>query len=98
MVPNMMRTMGNSPAVLNGYLSFSGALGEGKLGNKLGTLISIAVANTNACVYCNAAYSFIGEKLAHIDLDAIADARRGASKDVKFRLCPIFQLRWLKRK
>lgn len=85
MVPNMMRTMGNSPAVLKGYLSLSGALGEGKLGNKLGALIAIAVANANACEYCNAAHSFIGEKMAHIDLNTIADARSGASQDPRIR-------------
>lgn len=40
----MMRTMGNSPAVLNGYLAFSGALGESSIGAKLGELIALAVA------------------------------------------------------
>jgi hypothetical protein len=33
-VPNMMRTMGNSPALLEGYLNFSGALAHGKLAQK----------------------------------------------------------------
>ncbi|MDR3697667.1 carboxymuconolactone decarboxylase family protein [Mucilaginibacter sp.] len=83
MVPNMMRTMGNSPAVLNGYLALSGALGEGKLGAKLGELIAITVANANSCAYCNAAHSFIGEKLVHIDANAIADARAGKSDNEK---------------
>ena len=83
MVPNMMRTMGNSPAVLKGYLSLSGALGEGKLGSKLGELIAIAVANANNCEYCNAAHSFIGEKLVQIDPGSIADARHGRSADPK---------------
>lgn len=83
MVPNMMRTMGNSPAVLNGYLALNGALGEGKLGAKLGELIAIAVANANSCAYCNAAHSFIGEKLVHIDANAIADARAGKSDTEK---------------
>ena len=36
MVPNMMRTMGNSPAVLEGYLNLSGALSNGSLSSKLG--------------------------------------------------------------
>jgi len=83
MVPNMMRTMGNSPAVLNGYLSFNAALGEGVLGAKLGELIALTVANANSCEYCNAAHSFIGEKLVHIDATAIADAREGRSADAK---------------
>lgn len=83
MVPNMMRTMGISPAVLSGYLSFNAALGEGVLGAKLGELIALTVANANSCEYCNAAHSFIGEKLVHIDTKAIADAREGRSADAK---------------
>ncbi|MFA6086931.1 carboxymuconolactone decarboxylase family protein [Mucilaginibacter sp.] len=85
MVPNMMRTMGNSPAVLNGYLSFSGALGESSIGGKLGELIALTVANANSCEYCNAAHSFIGEKLVHIDANSITDAREGKSADAKIQ-------------
>jgi uncharacterized peroxidase-related enzyme len=85
MVPNMMRTMGNSPAVLNGYLSFNAALGEGTIGNKLGELIALTVANANTCNYCNAAHSFIGEKLVHIDTISIADAREGKSTDAQIQ-------------
>jgi uncharacterized peroxidase-related enzyme len=83
MVPNMMRTMGNSPAVLSGYLSLNSALGEGSLGTKLGELIALTVANANSCGYCNAAHSFIGEKLVHIDTNTIAGAREGKSADAK---------------
>lgn len=83
MVPNMMRTMGNSPAVLGGYLSLSGALAESSLGGRLGELIAITVANANSCDYCNAAHSFIGEKLVNIDAQSIADAREGKSADMK---------------
>lgn len=85
MVPNMMRTMGNAPAVLNSYLSFSNALGEGQLGHKLGELIALTVANVNRCEYCNAAHSVIGEKLVHISADAIADARSGRSDDARIQ-------------
>jgi uncharacterized peroxidase-related enzyme len=85
MVPNMMRTMGNSPAVLNGYLSLNSALAESTIGGKLGELIALTVANANGCEYCNAAHSFIGEKLVHIDAAAIADAREGRSSDAKIR-------------
>lgn len=83
MVPNMMRTMGNSPAVLNGYLSFSGALGESLIGAKLGELIALTVANANRCEYCNAAHSFIGEKLVGIDVKTLNAAREGNSTDAK---------------
>jgi uncharacterized peroxidase-related enzyme len=90
MVPNMMRTFGNSPAALNGYLSFSAALSEGVLGGKLGELIALTVANVNQCDYCNAAHSFIGEKLVHIDANALADARYGKSSDVKIQAALTF--------
>ncbi len=83
MVPNMMRTMGNSPAVLNGYLSLNNALGESSIGAKLGEQIALAVANANGCEYCNAAHSFIGEKLMGMDDKTIVEAREGKSKDSK---------------
>lgn len=81
MVPNMMRTMGNSAAVLNGYLSFSGALSESSIGAKLGELIALTVANANGCEYCNAAHSFISDKLVGIDSVSIEDAKEGRSND-----------------
>ena len=83
LVPNMMRTMGNSPAVLKGYLSLSEALGQGVLGNKLGELIAIYVANINSCSYCNAAHGFISEKLLGIDEQTIRLAREGKSLNPK---------------
>lgn len=43
MTPNMMRTMANSPAVLEGYLNFSGALGHGLLLAKLREEIALSV-------------------------------------------------------
>lgn len=83
MVPNMMRTMGNSPAVLEGYLSFNAALAKDSLGSKLGELIALTIANVNQCEYCNAAHSLIGEKLVHINADEIDAARHGRSADPK---------------
>lgn len=83
MVPNMMRTMGNSSAVLEGYLNLSGALSSGVLNAKTGELIALAVAESNACNYCLAAHSYIGENLVKIDTDALKTARSGKSNDVK---------------
>jgi len=83
MVPNMMRTMGNSPAVLDGYLSFSGALDKSSIGAKLGGLIALTIANANSCNYCNAAHSFIGEKLIGIDIETIQLAKEGKATDAK---------------
>jgi uncharacterized peroxidase-related enzyme len=83
MVPNMMRTMGNSSAALEGYLNLSGALGSGTLGAKTGELIALAVAESNTCDYCLSAHSFIGEKLVGIDTAALAAAREGNSNNAK---------------
>lgn len=82
MVPNMMRTLGNSPASLNGYLGFSTALNSGTINPKLGELIALTVANENGCDYCNSAHSFVAEKIG-IDATALDDARRATSSDAK---------------
>ncbi|WP_291147529.1 carboxymuconolactone decarboxylase family protein [Flavobacterium sp. UBA7680] len=82
-VPNMMRTMGNSPAVLEGYLNFSGALSHGKLSAKTGELIALAVSESNSCDYCVAAHTFIGGKLLKTDAQVLQDARKGNSADAK---------------
>jgi len=98
MVPNMMRTMGNSPAVLSGYLAFNGALGESSLGAKLGEQLSLTVANANACEYCNAAHSFIGEKLVGIDSTTIEKAREGKANDAKAQAALTFAKTLLTKK
>jgi len=82
-VPNMMRTMGNSPAVLEGYLNLSGALSHGKLSAKTGELIALAVSESNSCDYCLAAHTFIGEKLVKADPEVLKAARTGNSADTK---------------
>ena len=92
MVPNMMRTMGTSPAVLEGYLNLSGALGHGSLGAKTGELIALAVAETNACDYCLSAHSFIGEKLVGIDTNSLTLARDGKNGNAKVEAALTFAI------
>ena len=83
MVPNMMRTMGNSSAVLEGYLNLNDSLSKGTLGARISELIAITVAETNSCSYCLSAHSYIGENLIKIEGSAIAEARKGQSDDQK---------------
>jgi uncharacterized peroxidase-related enzyme len=80
-VPNMMQTMGNSPAFLQGYLSLGDALGGGKLGAKIGELIALTVAEANACNYCLSAHSYIGANLVKMDDHTIEAARNAESTD-----------------
>ncbi|MDB4919793.1 carboxymuconolactone decarboxylase family protein [Mucilaginibacter sp.] len=83
LVPNMMRTMGNSPALLEGYLNLSGALSHGKLGAKTGELLALAISQKNNCDYCLSAHTFIGEKLVHIDASTLQNARNANAADAK---------------
>jgi len=81
-VPNMMRAMGNSPAVLEGYLGLSGALAGGSLDPKLKQMIAIEVAEANGCGYCLAAHNLMG-KLAGLDDEERHANRLGRSADPK---------------
>ena len=91
LVPNMMRTMASSPAVLEGYLGLSGALGAGQLPAKLREQIALAVAQANGCNYCLAAHSLLGRKAGLADSDVLA-ARRGDASDLRARAAICFAL------
>ena len=80
--PNLMRTMANSPSVLQGYLDFSGALSKGSLSPKLREQIALAVSEVNDCQYCLAAHSAIGRSVG-LSEEALGDSRRGESPDPK---------------
>lgn len=80
MVPNMTRTMANSPVVLEGYLGLSTALSKGKLSAEQREQIALTVAQANLCDYCLAAHSAIATKVGLTD-DAILDSRNGTSVD-----------------
>ncbi len=82
-IPNMMKTMGNSSAFLEGYLNLSGALSGGTLGVKTSALIALTVAETNACNYCLSAHTYLGANLAKLDAEAMNAARLGSAKDAK---------------
>ncbi len=82
MVPNMMRSMANSPAVLDGYLLLSGSLGKGSLSAKVREQIALAVGQINGCDYCLAAHSAIG-KMVGLTGDQIRDSRLATAVDPK---------------
>jgi uncharacterized peroxidase-related enzyme len=82
-VPNMIRTMGNSPALLEGYLNFSSALDHGTLGAKANKLIALAVAESNQCNYCLSIHTYLGLNLLKIDAETLNASRNGESNDAK---------------
>ena len=81
-VPNLMRVLGNSPAALEGYLSFSGALAGGALAPKLREQIALAVAEINGCGYCLSAHTLLGGK-AGLGAEDILSARKSSATDGK---------------
>ncbi len=82
MTPNLMRTMANSPAVLEAYLGLGNALGKGTLQPKLREQIALTVGELNGCQYCLSAHSALG-KMVGLGEEEIADSRRGVSPDRK---------------
>lgn len=80
MTPNLMRTMANSPAVLEAYLGFSNSLGRTSLSAKLREQIALTVGEANRCQYCLAAHTALGRMVGLGD-EEIADSRRGAATD-----------------
>jgi uncharacterized peroxidase-related enzyme len=82
MAPNMMKTMAQSPAVLEAYLSFGGALEAGKLNPRVREQIALITAEVNRCDYCAAAHTAIG-RMVGLDEAGIWAARQGQSSDEK---------------
>lgn len=80
MVPNLFATFAHSPAVLNGYLAFSDALGKGALTARQREIVALAVAQANECHYCLSAHSMMG-KGAGLSSEAIRLAREGKADD-----------------
>lgn len=82
MVPNLIRTFGNSSAVLQAYLGFSGALEGGVLSAKLREQLALAVGQANQCGYCLSAHTAIG-KMVGLSEEEILDNRQASSTDAK---------------
>ena len=76
MVPNVVRTLANSPAALRGYLSLSEALAGGSLSAAERETVALAVGQANACGYCLSAHTLMA-KGAGLSADAILAARQG---------------------
>jgi len=82
MVPNMISTMAQSPAVAQAYLGFSQSLAGGSLPAPLREQISLAVSEANQCNYCVSAHCFLGSK-AGLNESELIDARHGTATDEK---------------
>lgn len=73
---NIFKGLANSPAALDGYLAFSGALAKGELSAADRELIALAISEASGCAYCLAAHSAIGKGADLSEADMIG-ARKG---------------------
>jgi len=81
-VPNMMKTMANSPELLEGYLAFSGALAKGTLPAAVREQLALMVSQANGCEYCLSAHTLFARR-AGLSTEQVAWAREGVSQDAK---------------
>lgn len=80
--PNFIRTLGHSPAVLEGYLKTSAALSKGFLDIKLQEGIALTVAELHQCNYCVSFHKSIG-KATGIKASDLRNNLMGHSNDIK---------------
>jgi uncharacterized peroxidase-related enzyme len=81
-VPNMTKVMANSPAVLQAFAQFNGAMGSAKLSGKIREQIAVLTAEYNSCTYCLSAHTALG-KMAGLTQEQLNGARHGDSSDPK---------------
>ncbi|GAA1644900.1 carboxymuconolactone decarboxylase family protein [Actinoplanes couchii] len=87
--PNMMRAMAASPAVLDAYLQFSGALSKGSLPGAVQEQIALVAAVENECGYCLAAHTVLGAR-AGVSEDDLAAGRDARASDPKAEAALVF--------
>jgi alkylhydroperoxidase family enzyme len=80
MIPNTAKVMANSPAVLDGFLAYSMAMGKVQIGEKLHNQVKLSTSETNSCDYCTSILCAIAPS-AGLSADDILAGRTGKSVD-----------------
>lgn len=81
-IPNILKTMAQSPATLGGYLGLSSGLNGGVLSAQLREQIALVVAGTNGCDYCASVHTAVGSQTG-LSAQELASNLRGKSADTK---------------
>ncbi|MEZ6047610.1 MAG: carboxymuconolactone decarboxylase family protein [Planctomycetaceae bacterium] len=81
-IPNAVKVMANSPAVLESYLKFHGVLSKAVIGKKLLNQIKLATSEANACDYCSSILSAVGPANGLTAEDIMA-GRKAESSDAR---------------
>ncbi len=82
MVPNLLGTLGKSPAALNSYVKQKEAIKTGSLGDQIGESLAIAIASFSQCGYCASAHAAIG-KMVGLSEEERELNRNGKASDPK---------------
>jgi uncharacterized peroxidase-related enzyme len=83
-VPNFIQAMGNSPALLSGFLGLYGALSKGAISPATAERIALAVAESNTCQYCLAVHTALAHG-AGLSAEEVMAARQSDSSDAHAR-------------
>lgn len=79
-VPNGLKVLSKSPAILEGFLALNRSLGKA-LEVKTRERIAIAVSEINGCPYCLASHTYFGLEFAKLSPKDAAEARHGNASD-----------------
>lgn len=96
-IPNLYASMAQSPAALDGYLAFRGALGKGVLSMPMRECIALLTAAINDCGYCVSAHTFRGAKVG-LSEGELAAIQKSQSEDPKIMAALRFVEILLKRR
>lgn len=83
-VPNVLKTLGHSPAALDAYLKLSAAQEESSFSAAERELLALAISAENQCSYCVSAHSAISSQLK-LDEQTIEAAMSGKADDPKMQ-------------
>ncbi len=87
---NLLGTMAESPALLEGYLTLSGILNKSDLSETERQIILMTNNRLNGCTYCMAAHTTISQ-MANVPADVIEALRSGTSiADPKLEALRVF--------
>lgn len=81
-IPNLIKVMGNSPALLETYLSLGQLTAGGNFSNKFREQLALAIAEENSCNYCLSAHTAIG-KINGLTNEQTEQNRQGLAADTK---------------
>lgn len=80
-IPNAVKVMANSPAVLEAFLGIEGAMQRSAIGPKLLTQVKLTASESNECTYCTSLLSAVAPK-AGLSAEEVL-ANRAASSSEK---------------